>query len=135
MEEQRLLVHDQELVEGEPAWDRDALRGHGNRDAEDAVCDGPDDKGIDGIYVDENLERVDIFQSKLLQNSAKTIGDAISAADAARVLAMIARDKGDLEEVERCGEQALELADRIGYVDGAANALGFLGGVSRARGG
>lgn len=44
-------------------------------DAVDAVCDGPDDKGIDGIYVDENLERIDIFQCKLVQNPQKTLGD------------------------------------------------------------
>ena len=27
-------------------------------EAQDAVCDGPDDKGIDGIYVDSNLETI-----------------------------------------------------------------------------
>jgi hypothetical protein len=43
--------------------------------AQDAVCDGPDDKGVDGIYVDDNFERIDVFQSKLLQNSAKSLGD------------------------------------------------------------
>lgn len=44
-------------------------------DAQDAVCDGPDDKGVDGIYVDENLERIEILQSKLFQNQTKTLGD------------------------------------------------------------
>ncbi len=44
-------------------------------DALDCVCDGPDDRGIDGIYVDDNLGNIDIFQSKLLQNNARTIGD------------------------------------------------------------
>ncbi len=44
-------------------------------DAQDAVCDGPDDKGVDGIYVDANLERIEILQSKLFQNSNKTLGD------------------------------------------------------------
>jgi hypothetical protein len=43
--------------------------------AQDAICDGPDDKGIDGIYVDDNLERIDVFQSKLLQNKRRTLGD------------------------------------------------------------
>lgn len=43
--------------------------------AADAVCDGFDDKGIDGIYVDENLEYVDIFQCKLVQSPKKTLGD------------------------------------------------------------
>lgn len=44
-------------------------------DAVDSVCDGPDDKGIDAIYVDYNLETVDVFQSKLVQNSRRTLGD------------------------------------------------------------
>ena len=43
--------------------------------AVDAVCDGMDDKGIDGIYVDHNLETVDVFQCKLVQNATKTLGD------------------------------------------------------------
>lgn len=44
--------------------------------AQDAVCDGRDDKGIDGIYVDDNLEIVDVFQSKLFQNPNRTLGDS-----------------------------------------------------------
>lgn len=43
--------------------------------ARDSVCDGPDDKGIDGIYVDDNLETIDVFQSKLFQNTKRTLGD------------------------------------------------------------
>lgn len=43
---------------------------------EDSICDGPDDKGIDGIYVDNTLEVIYVLQAKLLQNSAKTVGDA-----------------------------------------------------------
>ena len=43
--------------------------------AQDCVCDGPDDKGVDGIYVDDNLERVDILQARLVHNPSKTIGD------------------------------------------------------------
>lgn len=42
---------------------------------EDSICDGPDDKGIDGIYVDDTLEVVYVLQAKLLQNSSKTVGD------------------------------------------------------------
>jgi hypothetical protein len=44
-------------------------------EAQDAVCDGSDDKGVDAIFVDRNLERIEIFQAKLFQNSAKTLGD------------------------------------------------------------
>jgi hypothetical protein len=43
--------------------------------AQDAVCDGTRDKGIDGIYIDENSERVDILQSHISTNPAKTLGD------------------------------------------------------------
>lgn len=45
-------------------------------DAYDAICDGPDDKGIDGIFVDDNLEQIVIFQSKLLQNANRALGDS-----------------------------------------------------------
>lgn len=41
----------------------------------DCICDGTDDKGIDGIYVDDNYGRVDVFQSKLLQNNSRRLGD------------------------------------------------------------
>ena len=44
-------------------------------EAQDTVCDGPDDKGVDGIYVDENLETIDVFQCKLVKNPDKTLGD------------------------------------------------------------
>ena len=43
--------------------------------AQDTICDGPDDKGIDGVYVDENLETVDVFQCKIVQNPNRTLGD------------------------------------------------------------
>jgi hypothetical protein len=44
-------------------------------DAQDAICDGFDDKGIDGVYVDDNLEKITVFQTKLIQNDKKTLGD------------------------------------------------------------
>jgi hypothetical protein len=44
-------------------------------EAQESVCDGPDDKGVDGIYIDENLETVFIFQCKLVQNAKRTLGD------------------------------------------------------------
>jgi len=42
---------------------------------QDCVCDGSDDKGIDGIYVDHNNQTIDVLQSKLFRNSSKTLGD------------------------------------------------------------
>ncbi|MGA9639911.1 MAG: AIPR family protein [Terriglobales bacterium] len=40
----------------------------------DCICDGKYDKGIDGIYVNEQLGHVDVFQSSLA-HSNKTLGD------------------------------------------------------------
>lgn len=42
--------------------------------ADDAICDQHQDKGIDGIYVDNNSEEIHFFQSKIVQTQ-KTIGD------------------------------------------------------------
>lgn len=45
-------------------------------EAPDAVCDGPDDKGIDGVYVDGNLERIDVLQCKLAKSQKRRrLGD------------------------------------------------------------
>ncbi|MBW4549867.1 MAG: AIPR family protein [Aphanocapsa sp. GSE-SYN-MK-11-07L] len=44
-------------------------------EVQNIVCDRRGDKGIDGIYVNENEECIDIFQSKTVQNSSKTLGD------------------------------------------------------------
>lgn len=43
---------------------------------EDSICDGSDDKGVDGLYVDETLEVIYVFQTKLFQNANKTLGDS-----------------------------------------------------------
>ena len=44
-------------------------------EAEDAICDGRGDKGIDGIYINENGDSIDVFQSKIVQRENKTLGD------------------------------------------------------------
>jgi len=44
-------------------------------EVQNIVCDGRGDKGIDGIYVNENEECIDVFQSKTAQKAAKTLGD------------------------------------------------------------
>ncbi|MDA0266492.1 MAG: AIPR family protein [Cyanobacteria bacterium] len=44
-------------------------------EAQNIVCDGPGDKGIDGIYINESEECIDIFQSRTVQNPQKTLGD------------------------------------------------------------
>ena len=73
---------------------------HLDRDAaQDCVCDGPDDKGIDGIFVDDNLERVDVFQAKLYQNTDKTVGER-SLRDLAGALEQLT-DAGKIEAIAK----------------------------------
>lgn len=44
-------------------------------EAVDSVCDQRGDKGVDGIYVNDNDNTIDIFQCKLSQTKESTIGD------------------------------------------------------------
>jgi hypothetical protein len=44
-------------------------------DADDAICDRPNDRGIDGIFVDHTQEEVLVLQGKLKQRES-SIGDA-----------------------------------------------------------
>jgi len=44
-------------------------------DADDAICDGSYDQGIDGIYVSDVDQEIVFFQSKLRQNPDGTLGD------------------------------------------------------------
>jgi len=44
-------------------------------EAVDSVCDQRGDKGVDGIYVNDNDNTIDIFQCKLSQSKDSTIGD------------------------------------------------------------
>jgi hypothetical protein len=41
---------------------------------EDCICDGTDDKGIDGVCVNESLQQIDVIQSRLATHR-KEIGD------------------------------------------------------------
>jgi hypothetical protein len=42
----------------------------------DSVCDGPNDKGIDGIYVNDQLRQIDVFQTTISKTDECTYGDA-----------------------------------------------------------
>lgn len=44
-------------------------------DAIDSVCDQRGDRGIDGIYLNEEANVIEVYQSKLIQNANATIGD------------------------------------------------------------
>jgi len=41
----------------------------------DSVCDNNGDKGVDGIYINEGMGTIDIFQTKIAQSEKKSIGD------------------------------------------------------------
>lgn len=45
-------------------------------EAVDSVCDQKGDKGVDGIYVNDGDNTIDIFQSRLSQRTERTIGDS-----------------------------------------------------------
>ncbi|MDY0278189.1 MAG: AIPR family protein [Acholeplasma sp.] len=47
------------------------------QEAIDCVCDNHGDKGVDGIYVNEALGTIEVFQSKISQSDKKTVGDTI----------------------------------------------------------
>jgi len=44
-------------------------------EATDSVCDNKNDKGIDGIFINEATQTIEIFQAKLAQSASKTQGD------------------------------------------------------------
>ena len=41
------------------------------------MCDQPGDKGVDGIYLNEDANTIEIYQSKISQKKTKTIGDTL----------------------------------------------------------
>jgi hypothetical protein len=42
----------------------------------DSVCDNSGDKGVDGIYINEGMGTIDVFQTKIAQSEKKSIGDS-----------------------------------------------------------
>lgn len=42
----------------------------------DAICDGPGDRGVDGIFVDNDFSEIVLFQARVRQRDDRTIGDA-----------------------------------------------------------
>lgn len=74
-------------------------------EAQETVCDGPDDKGIDGIYVDNNLETVFAFQCKLVQNPRRTLGDT-----------QLKEFVGSLDQF-RCPEEIREIANSTANIE------------------
>lgn len=44
-------------------------------DARDSICDQSNDKGIDGVWADDDSEEIYLFQSKYSANEKQTLGD------------------------------------------------------------
>lgn len=45
-------------------------------DAVDSVCDQKGDRGIDGIFVNDNDQTITVFQARISQRADRTVGDA-----------------------------------------------------------
>ena len=92
-------------------------------DAVDSVCDQKGDKGVDGIYVNEDENTIDIFQCKISQKPGSTIGDTalkeffgtLSQFDSRVSLEALLASAGDAE-VSRLIKR-LDLLDKIGSYD------------------
>ena len=46
-------------------------------EAIDVVCDQSGDKGVDGIYINEDAGVIEVYQSKISQKKGRTIGDTL----------------------------------------------------------
>jgi hypothetical protein len=46
-------------------------------EAVDSVCDQPGDKGVDGIYINEDANTIEVYQSKISQKKVSSIGDTL----------------------------------------------------------
>ncbi len=57
------------------AWFLEAVWRIEPEDIDDAICDGPGDKGIDGLLVDDDLGEITVLQSKHKVNAIGTQGD------------------------------------------------------------
>jgi hypothetical protein len=64
----------------------------------DSICDGKYDKGVDGIYVNEQLGQIDVFQTVIVQTE-KTLGD-VSLKEFAGSLSQF-KDRGSVENLEK----------------------------------
>jgi hypothetical protein len=56
-------------------WFLENLYRLNDTEADDCICDKQNDKGVDGIYVDEINQEVHIFQTKIREKNNATLGD------------------------------------------------------------
>ena len=87
------------------------------QEAVDAVCDQGGDKGIDGIFINDNDQTITVFQSKISQKSNSTIGDA-SLRDFLGVLQQL-KSKESVEHLLKSAgnAQVAALIKRVALID------------------
>ncbi len=93
-------------------------------DATDSVCDQRNDKGVDGIFVNENNSTIAIFQSKISQKKDARIGDVvlkefrgtISQFESKEKIERLANSNTTAPDVVRLIHE-LNLAEKIGSYD------------------
>jgi hypothetical protein len=87
------------------------------QEAVDAVCDNRGDKGVDGIFVNDNDQTITVFQSVISQKHGRTIGDA-SLREFAGTLTQF-KDAASVEALIKAAgnAQLASLAKRIDLVN------------------
>ena len=82
------------------------------REAVDSVCDAKGDKGIDGIFVNDNMQTIVVFQSRISQNNT-TVGDT-GLKEFAGSLAQFNDSESVEKLIKSAGKaQVAALADRL----------------------
>ena len=81
-------------------------------DADDSICDGQYDQGIDGIYVSDVDQDIIFFQSKLRQNPDGTLGDVALKEFAGSLSQFETADKAASIAAETKNPELKKLLDR-----------------------
>ncbi|WP_083923588.1 AIPR family protein [Amorphus coralli] len=94
--------------------------------ADDSICDRPNDRGIDGVYVDHDQEKIVILQGKIRQKEA-TVGDA-PLRDLAGTLTQF-KDRASVEALQLGGgnEELKKLLLREHVADLVEKGYGVIG--------
>lgn len=85
-------------------------------DIYDSVCDGHNDKGIDGIYVNEQTREIDVFQTTVSKTDTKTQGDA-KLKQLAGTLSQLATVEGAEKILAVANPELRAIAERVNLLN------------------
>lgn len=86
-------------------------------EAIDSVCDQRGDKGVDGIFVNDNNQTITIFQSRISQRNDRTIGDQ-PLRELVGTMAQFQSPEAIQELISTANKaQVAQLATRLGLVE------------------